>query len=163
MGLVNDFKRWVSGEVDDEDFDMHEGLEDAPEEEEPSYYSRPEPVRSAPAAEPQPMSVQPRRNNRVVNINATTKLAVVLVKADQFNNVADIADHLKNKMTVVLNLETTDKETSKRMLDFMSGVTYAIEGKIKRVASDTYLITPLDVEIVGDDLISELENSGMKF
>ena len=162
MGLVNDFKRWVSGEVDDEDFDMDEGLEDAPEEEEPSYYSRPEPVRSAPAAEPQPMSVQPRRNNRVVNINATTKLAVVLVKADQFNNVADIADHLKNKMTVVLNLETTDKETSKRMLDFMSGVTYAIEGKIKRVASDTYLITPLDVEIVGDDLISELENSGMK-
>ena len=163
MGLVNDFKRWVSGEVDDEDFDMDEGLEDAPEEEEPSYYSRPEPVRSAPAAEPQPMSVQPRRNNRVVNINATTKLAVVLVKADQFNNVADIADHLKNKMTVVLNLETTDKETSKRMLDFMSGVTYAIEGKIKRVASDTYLITPLDVEIVGDDLISDLENSGMKF
>ena len=163
MGLVNDFKRWVSGEVDDEDFDMDEGLDEAPEEEESSYYSRPEPVRSAPAAEPQPMSGQPRRNNRVVNINATTKLAVVLVKADQFNNVADIADHLKNKMTVVLNLETTDKETSKRMLDFMSGVTYAIEGKIKRVASDTYLITPLDVEIVGDDLISELENSGMKF
>ena len=163
MGLVNDFKRWVSGEVYDEDFDMDEGLDEAPEEEESSYYSRPEPVRSAPAAEPQPMSVQPRRNNRVVNINATTKLAVVLVKADQFNNVADIADHLKNKMTVVLNLETTDKETSKRMLDFMSGVTYAIEGKIKRVASDTYLITPLDVEIVGDDLISELENSGMKF
>ncbi|MCD8355925.1 MAG: cell division protein SepF [Clostridia bacterium] len=164
MGLVNDFKRWVSGEVDDEeDFDMDEGLEEAQEAEESSYYSRPEPVRSAPAAEPQPMSVQPRRNNRVVNISATTKLAVVLVKADQFNNVADIADHLKNKMTVVLNLETTDKETSKRMLDFMSGVTYAIEGKIKRVASDTYLITPLDVEIVGDDLISELENSGMKF
>ena len=163
MGLVNDFKRWVSGEVDDEDFDMDEGLDEAPEEEEASYYSRPEPVRSAPAAEPQPMSVQPRRNNRVVNINATTKLAVVLVKADQFNNVADIADHLKNKMTVVLNLETTDKETSKRMLDFLSGVTYAIEGKIKRVAHNTYLITPLDVEIVGDDLISELENSGMKF
>lgn len=163
MGLVNDFKRWVSGEVDDEDFDMDEGLEEAPEEEQSSYYSRPEPVRSAPAAESQPMSVQSRKNNRVVNISATTKLAVVLVKADQFNNVADIADHLKNKMTVVLNLETTDKETSKRMLDFMSGVTYAIEGKIKRVASDTYLITPLDVEIVGDDLISELENSGMKF
>lgn len=163
MGLVNDFKRWVSGEVDDEDFDMDEGMEEIPEEEEESYYSRPEPARSAPVADTQPVSVQMRRNNRVVNINATTKLAVVLVKADQFNNVADIADHLKNKMTVVLNLETTDKETSKRMLDFMSGVTYAIEGKIKRVASDTYLITPLDVEIVGDDLISELENSGMKF
>lgn len=161
MGLVNDFKRWVSGEVDDDDdFDMDEAPVEE-QEEEPSYYSRQEPARSV--SDPQPMSVQPRRNNRVVNISATTKLAVVLVKADQFNNVADIADHLKNKMTVVLNLETTDKETSKRMLDFMSGVTYAIEGKIKRVANNTYLITPLDVEIVGDDLISELENSGMRF
>ncbi|MDO4174478.1 MAG: cell division protein SepF [Eubacteriales bacterium] len=161
MGLVNDFKRWVSGEVDDDDdFDMDDvPAEDA--EEEASYYSRQDTERTA--VDPQPMSMQPRRNNRVVNINATTKLAVVLVKADQFNNVADIADHLKNKMTVVLNLETTDKETSKRMLDFMSGVTYAIEGKIKRVANNTYLITPLDVEIVGDDLISELENSGMRF
>ena len=162
MGLVNDFKRWVSGEVDDDDFDLDDETMESTEPEEPSYYSRPESAASAPV-EAADTQVQPRRNNRVVNINATTKLAVVLVKADQFNNVADIADHLKNKMTVVLNLETTDKETSKRMLDFMSGVTYAIEGKIKRVASDTSLITPLDVEIVGDDLISELENSGMKF
>ena len=166
MGLVNDFKRWVSGEVDDEeDFDMDEGPVEEPETRESSYYSHREPTArpTAPAETRHNTQVEPRRNNQVVNINATTKLAVVLVKADQFNNVADIADHLKNKMTVVLNLETTDKETSKRMLDFMSGVTYAIEGKIKRVANDTYLITPLDVEIVGDDLISELENSGMKF
>ena len=166
MGLVNDFKRWVSGEVDDEDdFDMDEGpVEESEARETSSHYSYREPARTAAASDArQNTQIEPRRNNQVVNINATTKLAVVLVKADQFNNVADIADHLKNKMTVVLNLETTDKETSKRMLDFMSGVTYAIEGKIKRVANDTYLITPLDVEIVGDDLISELENSGMKF
>lgn len=163
MGLVNDFKRWVSGEVDDEDdFDMDEGPVEEPRAREASYYH--EPARtSVPSEARHNTQVDPRRNNQVVNISATTKLAVVLVKADQFNNVADIADHLKNKMTVVLNLETTDKETSKRMLDFMSGVTYAIEGKIKRVANGTYLITPLDVEIVGDDLISELENSGMKF
>lgn len=163
MGLMNDFKRWVSGEVDDDDeFDMEtEETMEAPEPA-PSYYSRPEPASSMPMESVQ-SQVQQRKNNRVVNISATTKLAVVLVRADQFNNVADIADHLKNKMTVVLNLETTDKEVSKRMLDFLSGVTYAIEGKIKRVASNTYLITPLDVEIVGDDLISELENSGMKF
>lgn len=159
MGLVNDFKRWVSGDVDDDDYDMDEEPLESEEVDNSSYYDRPE---SAPVEAPQ-TQVQQRRNNRVVNISATTKLAVVLVKADQFNNVADIADHLKNKMTVVLNLESTDKDVSKRMLDFLSGVTYAIEGKIKRVASDTYLITPLDVEIVGDDLISELENNGMRF
>ena len=162
MGLVNDFKRWVSGEVDDDDFDLDDETMASAEPEEPSYYSRPESAASAPV-EAAHTQVQSRRNHRVVNISATTRLAVVLVKADQFNNVADIADHLKNKMTVVLNLESTDKEVSKRMLDFLSGVTYAIEGKIKRVASNTYLITPLDVEIVGDDLISELQNSGMKF
>ena len=162
MGLVNDFKRWVSGEVDDDDFDLDDETMASAEPEEPSYYSRPESAASAPV-EAAHTQVQSRRNNRVVNISATTRLAVVLVKADQFNNVADIADHFKNKMTVVLNLESTDKEVSKRMLDFLSGVTYAIEGKIKRVASNTYLITPLDVEIVGDDLISELQNSGMKF
>ena len=162
MGLVNDFKRWVSGEVDDDDFDLDDETMESTEPEEPSYYSRPESAASAPV-EAAHTQVQPRRNNRVVNISATTRLAVVLVKADQFNNVADIADHLKNKMTVVLNLESPPPPPSKRMLDFLSGVTYAIEGKIKRVASNTYLITPLDVEIVGDDLISELENSGMKF
>ena len=163
MGLVNDFKRWVSGDIDDDDFDMEEESMEPEEAADSSYYDRQESARASAAVETSQMQIQPRRNNRVVNISATTKLAVVLVKADQFNNVADIADHLKNKMTVVLNLESTDKEVSKRMLDFLSGVTYAIEGKIKRVASDTYLITLLDVEIMGDDLISELENSGMKF
>lgn len=171
MGLVNDFRRWVSGDVDDDDFDLdEESAEPQESAESSSYYSRPEYTRPEPEVsrgsvrEDSPRSqIQPNKNNRVVNISATTKLAVVLVKTDQFNNVADIADHLKNKMTVVLNLETTEKETSKRMLDFLSGVTYAIEGKIKRVASNTYLITPLDVEIVGDDLISELENNGLRF
>ena len=66
-------------------------------------------------------------------------------------------------MTVVLNLENAEKETANRMLDFLSGVTYAIEGKIKRVAKDTYLITPYNVEIVGEDLISELESNGLSF
>ena len=111
MGLVNDFKRWVSGEVDDEDdFDMDEGpVEEPRAREAASYYH--EPARtSVPSEARHNPQVEPRRNNQVVNISATTKLAVVLVKADQFNNVADIADHLKNKMTIVLNLETTDKK-----------------------------------------------------
>ncbi len=181
MGFMNDFKRWVSGEVDDDDdFDMEqEEYEAAAEPANDPYQSSQESARSAYSHAEASRASQARQapsnysdsamtrtnpnNNRVVSINATTKLAVVLVKADQFNSVADIADHLKNKMTVVLNLETTDKEVSKRMLDFLSGVTYAIEGKIKRVSTGTYLITPLDVEIVGDDIISELENSGMRF
>ena len=73
-----------------------------------------------------------------------------------------IADHLREKRTVVLNLESTNKEIARRLLDFLSGVAYANEGKIKKVAISTYIITPYNVDILGD-LIDELENNGMYF
>jgi len=99
-------------------------------------------------------------NNRVVNIHTVTKLSVVLVKPDRYENAADIADHLRDKRTVVLNLEHVDRDTARRTLDFLSGVAYANEGKIKRVANSTYIITPYNVDIQGD-LIDELENNGL--
>jgi len=101
-----------------------------------------------------------RSNNKVVNINATTQLAVVLVKPEKFENAADVADHLRQRRTVVLNLEQTNKEIARRVVDFLSGVTYAQDGKIKKVANSTYIITPYNVDIMGD-LIDELENSGL--
>ena len=66
------------------------------------------------------------------------------------------------KRTVVLNLESTNKEIARRLLDFLSGVAYANEGKIKKVAISTYIITPYNVDILGD-LIDELENNGLYF
>ena len=103
-----------------------------------------------------------RRNNKVVNIHTTTQLQVVLVKPDRFENAAEIADHLREKRTVVLNLEQTDKNIARRLIDFLSGVAYANEGTIKKVALSTYIITPYNVEILGD-LIDELENNGLYF
>ena len=103
-----------------------------------------------------------RRSNKVVNIHTTTQLQVVLVKPDRFENAAEIADHLREKRTVVLNLEQTNKDIARRLLDFLSGVAYANEGKIKKVAISTYIITPYNVDILGD-LIDELENNGLYF
>ena len=103
-----------------------------------------------------------RRNNKVVNIHTTTQLQVVLVKPDRFENAAEIADHLREKRTVVLNLEQTSKDVSRRILDFLSGAAYAQEGKVKKVALSTYIITPYNVDILGD-LIDELENNGLYF
>ena len=100
------------------------------------------------------------RRNKVVNIHATTQLKVVLVKPERFENASEIADHLKDKRTVVLNLESTNKDVARRLVDFLSGVAYAGEGKIKKVAANTYLITPYHVDIEGD-LIDELENNGL--
>ena len=103
-----------------------------------------------------------RRSNKVVNIHTTTQLQVVLVKPDRFENAAEIADHLREKRTVVLNLEQTSKDVSRRILDFLSGAAYSQEGKVKKVALSTYIITPYNVDILGD-LIDELENNGLYF
>ena len=103
-----------------------------------------------------------RRSNKVVNIHTTTQLQVVLVKPERFENASEIADHLREKRTVVLNLESTNKDIARRLLDFLFGVAYANEGKIKKVAISTYIITPYNVDILGD-LIDELENNGLYF
>lgn len=101
-------------------------------------------------------------SDKVVNINTTTQLQVVLVKPEKFSDASTIADHLRDKRTVVLNLESTNKDVARRMVDFLSGAAYAQEGKVKKVAVATYIITPYNVDIIGD-LIDELENNGMYF
>ena len=101
-------------------------------------------------------------SNKIVNINATTQLEVVLVKPERFDDASSVADHLNNKRTVVLNLESTNKDVARRLVDFLSGVAYANNGQIKRVANSTFIITPYNVGIVGD-LLDELENSGVYF
>ena len=100
-----------------------------------------------------------QKKNKVGNIHATTQLKVVLVKPERFEDASTIADHLNNKRTVVLNLESTNKEVSRRLVDFLSGVAYANNGQIKRVANSTFIITPYNVDIMGD-LLDELENNG---
>ena len=100
-----------------------------------------------------------RRSNKVVNIRAATQLQVVLVKPEKFEDASAIADHLREKRTVVLNLESTNKEVSRRLVDFLSGVAYANNGQIKRVANSTFIITPYNVDIMGD-LLDELESNG---
>lgn len=102
------------------------------------------------------------RPNKVVNVNATTQLQVVLVKPERFDDASAIADHLNDKRTVVLNLESTNKEVSRRLVDFLSGVAYANNGQIKRVANSTFIITPFNVDIMGD-LLDELESNGVFF
>ena len=99
-------------------------------------------------------------NNKVATIHATAQLQVVFVKPEKFELAAEIADHLREKRTLVLNLEQTHKDISRRLVDFLSGVAYAQDGKIKKIAVNTYLITPYNVNFIGD-LIEELENNGM--
>jgi len=98
--------------------------------------------------------------SKVVNISTQAQMQVVLVKPDRFDNVSEIAEHLRSKHAVVLNLEATNKDIARRLVDFLSGCAYALDGKIKKIAISTYIITPYNVDIIGD-LIDELENSGL--
>lgn len=101
-----------------------------------------------------------QKNDKVVNIHTTTQLQVVLCKPERYDEAASIGDNLNEKRTVVLNLESTNRDVARRLLDFLSGVAYANNGQIKRVANSTYIITPYNVDVMGD-LIDELENNGM--
>ena len=146
MSLLDDFKKIIRP-ANDEDDDMYDDFIDT----------------SSPFEDERPQRpVVDSRRGKVVNIHATTQLKVVLVKPERFEAASEIADHLKEKRTVVMNLESTHKDVSRRLIDFLSGVAYASEGKIKKVAANTYIITPYSVDIQGD-LIDELSNNGLYF
>ena len=117
-----------------------------------------------PVERPRPHRSSFRGNDsdKVVNIHTTAQLQVVLSKPEKFDEARDIADNLNEKRTVVLNLESVNKETARRLIDFLSGVAYANNGQLKRVANSTFIITPYNVDVMGD-LMEELENNGMFF
>lgn len=101
------------------------------------------------------------KRNKIVNIHATAQLQVILVKPEVFQDTKAIADHLNSKKTVVLNLESTTPDVTRRIIDFLGGVAYANGGNIKPVANNTFIITPYNVGFVGEDLVGELENNGV--
>ncbi len=100
--------------------------------------------------------------SRVVDIRTTAMLQVVLVKPNNFEDARAIADHLNEKRTVVLNLEAASKDVARRLIDLLNGVAYANGGQLKKVSTNTYIITPYNVNVSGD-LLDELESTGVFF
>ena len=109
----------------------------------------------------EPVNQDGGRRNKVVNIQTTAQLQVVLVKPSAFTDAKQIADHLIAKKTVVLNLETASPDNKRRIIDFLVGVAYANGGSLKPVANLTSIITPYNVGFIGEDLVGELENNGV--
>ena len=171
-GFVDKFKRMWDAPDDEYEYNDYEEFEDetAGEEQAPSRRSSASSSRyddfddvSASRDRDRTASASSRRNN-VVNISATAKLAVALFKPERFGEeTRNIADELIKTHTVVLNLENTNKDMARRIIDFLSGVAYANRGKIKKVATSTFIIIPNNVDLTGDDLLDELEHSGVYF
>ena len=143
-------------EEEDEDIEMYRNDRgsDVPQR-------RPSPTRQ-PEKRPEAARQPSYHASKVVDIHTTAKLQVVLKKPEHFDEAPAIADELLERRTVVLNLEATAKDEAGKLLCFLSGVAYANGGKLKKIANNTYIITPYNVDVMGD-LLDELENNGMFF
>lgn len=129
-----------------------------------SFFSTATPEYDNPApARPSFISRRDRSGDtgKVTSLHTGSK--VVFIKPERYETSKEICDHLQDKRIVLLNLDDTNKEIARRILDFIAGATYYSGGKVTRISSSTYIITPYSVDVVGGDLTEELENSGIFF
>ncbi len=156
MGLWENIKNiMVIPEDDDyEDEAREEALERQAVSEEPKYSSK--------RGEASPKIVK-SRGSAVSQSSPSKQLQVVLVKPDRFEDVTAIADHLNDKKTVVLNLESAERDVSRRIIDFLSGVAYANHGNIKKVANSTFIIVAHDVDVMGELMLDDYDEGKLYY
>ncbi len=140
---------------DDEYYDDTEAME-ADEEEEEMDFNEPE----EPAAEP----AAPSGGNNVISIHDPSAVQFVLFKPESFDpSVKEMANELMKRNTVILNVEDTNKDVSRRIIDFLGGVAYANSGNVKKVAEDTFIIMPSNVTLSGQDAMDEVGSDNVYF
>ena len=129
MSAMNKMLKWIGiAEEDDEEFfdtetDMDEAVEPA-----------------------MPLG----RKAKVSSISGGAPSRVVVIQFQNFDDAKDAADHLKIKKPVVANLEKLDNDTTRRVVDFLSGAVYGVAGRIQNVSNRIFLITPANVEVTGN-------------
>ena len=114
------------------------------EEEEDDFGFAPVPVAAAPTAPVTGFSGQ------ILNMGASNKQEVVLFRPGSFNDTSKAADDLRNRKAVIVNMENVDKAMARRVVDFLSGCVYALDGDVKKIAQSAYLFCPHNMDIVGD-------------
>ena len=87
---------------------------------------------------------------KVSSIPGSAPSKVVVIQFQNFDDAKDAADHLKNKKPVVANLEKLDNDTTRRVVDFLSGAVYGVTGRIQNISNRIFLITPSNVEVTGN-------------
>ena len=177
MSFWDDIKKFAQPYAADEDYDDYddEDMDDGYAEEAAPAYAAPRqtPVAdsnfapaapttafSAPSAAP---AASTGFNGTVLNTGASSasgKQQVILTRPESFNDAPAIAGNLRNKKAVVLNLEGVDKALARRVVDFLSGCAYALDGSVKKVSQATYLFCPYNMEVQGDlkSLQAEVES-----
>lgn len=153
MGIKDKLSGFFRAQDDEyDDYDLDDGYDNYERESAPhqSYTAE---SRETPA---------PSDRSKVVNMRGSAQLQVVLVKPERFEDAPSVADHLNNKHTVILNLENTQRDVQRRLIDFLSGVAYANNGQVKRVAVNTFMITPYNVDVAGDMFMDDVEKGAYR-
>ena len=153
MGLMDEIRKQLKpgqySAPEEEYYDEYDDEEPMEEEHTRPTYT----TRGAAAVAPSPAMDSGRSSSgRITSINSASTMQVIVVKPDRFDQAAEIAAHLLNKQAIVLNLESTNKDVARRLVDFLSGCAHALEGHIQKVAISTYLVTPYNVEVQDKDI-----------
>lgn len=156
MGLIESIKNILTIPEEDE---YDEAIEETVEKEEPKKKTVAQETvrRSEPSAR-----ILGGGKAKTVNFNPN-QMQVVLVKPERYDDVTSIADHLNAGKTVVLNLENLDTELCRRIVDFLSGATYANHGNMRKVSRGTFLIVPHGVDMMGELMLEDFEENKMYF
>ena len=162
MSIWDNIKKFAQPYSDEDDFDDYEDeldeYEEAPQEKATAAPRRPSPFSNRPAENTAPVTPAASNtgfNGQVLSMG-TGKQEVVLFHAKTFDDAAKAADELRKKKAVILNMENVDKGLTRRVVDFLSGSIYAMDGSVKKIAQSTYLFCPHNMDIVGD-LESQVE------
>ena len=147
-------------DYDDEELDTYEEPEqEAPRTRRPSPFSSSASAPAATAAAPAAPAAAPSFGGQVLSMSSN-KQEVVLFHAKTFDDAAKAADELCKRKAVILNMENVDKALTRRVVDFLSGSVYALDGRVKKVAQSTYLFCPHNMDVTGDleNLKGEVES-----
>ncbi len=148
MSFWDNVKKFAQPYTDEEYDDFDEGAEDFEEEAAPA----PRAGRRA-AAETGTADTTAadngKFNGKVLNMNGN-KQSVILFRPDSFGDTSKAADDLRDRKIVIVNLESVDKAMARRVVDFLSGCSYALDGKVRKIAQSTYLFTPHNMDVAGD-------------
>lgn len=101
-----------------------------------------------------------QKKNKVVNMPTFAQVKVVVMQPDVFDDASIICDHLKGKKPVVINLESAEKDVARRIVDFLSGSVYALDGTIQKVSNSIFIVAPHNVDVMGE-FKDELRTKGV--
>ena len=143
MGVFGKFKELIGIEEieEDEDFEEEPVVEKKPEARQNSF------IQPAPAKEVKDNRVVNMQNNTSSVNRITSQFKMVVIEPKSFDESPRLVDNLKAKKPVIINLEKLESDTARKIFDFLSGATYALNGNVQKIANNIFVFVPENVDV----------------